>query len=349
MKQTYVEIVKNMFKSYEPGVREALKGNIAPYCYAEERTEEWGTEDKNYENRMRLSYGLCYCEGFDWRRPDFSRLVRRLFSEELMDRETNSFQGIGDALENLTFLLARYNDKEDEPLFQRAKKANFDCSCGYEKNLRLPETIEGYDCSEWIYTAFGLGQLETAQRLMECWKEGQTQMGMSQYKELRSWAKTAGNKKQEEEYQKRILELTLETGKDWDICSAYKDYIHILTEEEKYPEALLQFQSLIPHLEPSVTADYGWYGIGLGRMVLESAMDLIQRDLQCEKALWPWCRKYLLKAGKNLQGNLYEKSIAFGEQKKDREFTEKMQKEYDRLSGRLERISRREEEQETEE
>lgn len=344
MKQTYVEIVKDMFKSYEPEVRQALNGQINPYCYEKERTEEWGDGDKNYNNRLRLSYGLCYCEGFDWRTQDFSQLVRRLFSEELKDRETNSFQGIGDALENLTFLLGRYGEKEDEPLFQRAKNANFDCACGYDRALEVPEAVEEYDCDDWIYIAFYLKETETALKLMECWKKEQPQMGMEQYKKLRTWAESAKNREEVEGYQKKILELVLETGKDWDICSAYKDYIQILTQEEKYPEALWQFQNLIPHLEPSVTADRGWYGIGLGRMVLESAMDLIRKDEQCENALWLWCRTYLLKGRKNLHGNLYEKSIAFGEQKKDEEFTEKMQREYDKLLGQMGRISRRKEE-----
>ena len=48
--------------------------------------------------------------------------MKRLFEEELKDRETNSFQGIGSALEILTFLLMKYNREGTyDSLFERAK------------------------------------------------------------------------------------------------------------------------------------------------------------------------------------------------------------------------------------
>ena len=69
---------------------------------------------------------------------DNEDIVKRLFEEELKDRETNSFQGIGSSLEILTYLLMKHNDKNKyDELFKRAKNANFDCACGYSRNLKI--------------------------------------------------------------------------------------------------------------------------------------------------------------------------------------------------------------------
>ncbi len=74
----------------QQAVYHALKeGDNSTVCYKEFQNGEWGTDDENYTNRLRLVYYLLYCHIED------EEVVAALFEEELKDRERNSFQGIG--------------------------------------------------------------------------------------------------------------------------------------------------------------------------------------------------------------------------------------------------------------
>ena len=108
-------------------IYQALKaGNDDTVRYKEFHNGEWGMDDENYTNRLRLAYYLLYCHIED------EETVVFLFEEELKDRERNSFQGIGSMLQILTHLIRKYNgDGKYAGLLERAKSANFDCACGY--------------------------------------------------------------------------------------------------------------------------------------------------------------------------------------------------------------------------
>lgn len=70
-------------------VYQALKaGNDGTVRYKEFHNGEWGTDDENYTNRLRLAYYLLYCHIED------EEAVVFLFGEELKDRERNSFPGM---------------------------------------------------------------------------------------------------------------------------------------------------------------------------------------------------------------------------------------------------------------
>lgn len=79
-----------------------------------------------------MCYGLMY-GGYST--ESIEDAVRELFETEITARENESFQGIGANIEILTVLLRKYDNPNDESLFERAKNANFDCYCGYDKNL----------------------------------------------------------------------------------------------------------------------------------------------------------------------------------------------------------------------
>ena len=103
----------------QQAVYQALKaGDSGTVCYKEFQSGEWGTDDQNYTNRLRLAYYLLYCHIED------EEAVAFLFGEELKDRERNSFQGIGSTLEILTHLIRKYNgDGKYAGLLERAKNA----------------------------------------------------------------------------------------------------------------------------------------------------------------------------------------------------------------------------------
>ncbi|QNV58202.1 hypothetical protein GMA19_03373 [Paenibacillus polymyxa E681] len=71
----------------------------------------------------------------------YEPIVRRLLVNEIIDRETNSFQGIGDALYYAVFLLQKYEREQDQTLFLQAKEANFDTFAGLDPELILEKHL----------------------------------------------------------------------------------------------------------------------------------------------------------------------------------------------------------------
>ena len=144
----YQKLLKKLFEKYDEELALALDGNIEQYCYKEIYTKEYGTSDANYKNRLRLSYAILYTKKYE-ENFRIDGLILKLFNEELFDRESNSFQGIGRCLEILTELMNKYDVPDRDMLFERAKKANFDCYCGYNSEYVSP-TLESYNIEEAI-------------------------------------------------------------------------------------------------------------------------------------------------------------------------------------------------------
>lgn len=94
--------------------------------YSPGKSEERGTFDLNEQSRLEVILAMQY----DRRESDL-KLLRHLFIHEIIARENDDFQGIGTALTLAAFLLARFRDPADIPLFYRAKFANFDTGCGF--------------------------------------------------------------------------------------------------------------------------------------------------------------------------------------------------------------------------
>lgn len=96
-------------------------------AYQAARSDERGSHDANEKQRYAVLIQLQY----DWRQAD-RELIRFLFEQEVIARENDSFQGIGEALCLGAFLLAKYRAQDDIPLFCRARHANFDTACGFD-------------------------------------------------------------------------------------------------------------------------------------------------------------------------------------------------------------------------
>jgi len=128
--------------------------------------------DLHEKERYRMLIALQY----DYRLED-EAFVRFLFTEEVIARENDLFQGIGESLILGAYLLARAKNPEDIPLFYRAKQANFDTYSGFDLEFAyyaLKEATEPYlktHHSE-LYEALQ-GTYETrrlASRLERWWK-----------------------------------------------------------------------------------------------------------------------------------------------------------------------------------
>ena len=118
---TYTDDFKKVIFGYSRDIKRYISGEREDYVFCEAKDGN-AIYDKNHTSRKKLCYALTYnvCEIMDK-----EKIIRELFIEELKDRETNSFQGIGDNLEMLTSLLLEIGNPSDKPLFERANNANF--------------------------------------------------------------------------------------------------------------------------------------------------------------------------------------------------------------------------------
>jgi hypothetical protein len=87
-----------------------------------------GDDDPRERDRMALAWALQYDAT-----PADAELIRHAFEQEVQWREVAPFQGVGETLETLGWLIARDRRVEDVWLLARAKEANFDCSCGFDR------------------------------------------------------------------------------------------------------------------------------------------------------------------------------------------------------------------------
>ncbi len=267
-------------------------GNTDTVCYKEFQNGEWGTDDADYVNRLRLAYYLLY-----WKIKD-EDAVAYLFQEELKDRENNSFQGIGSTIRILTMLLQRYNagHKYDD-LFERAKNANFDCACGYDAEELVDEwKDEGKDRADW--------NLAKRSRLM----------GFYTY---------LGREAENESLCQEQLAETVAEGGIKEIISAYRDMIHHYLRVEDYERAACYCRIVIQSTDYKQVRRLRLFGD-----ILEGYMEVIAQKPAGTFDLWEWTKGEL--EGKpriNRYGDLYTKGIAAARAVGD-PFADKLEQEY---------------------
>ncbi|MDE6727582.1 MAG: hypothetical protein K2J80_06540 [Oscillospiraceae bacterium] len=204
---SYIEEFKSVLFGYAKDVQKYLSGDKSDYVYSAETSAAWGTFDKNYTNRARLCYALLYnvCEV-----PDKKAIVCELFLEELKDRETNSFQGVGDNLETLSSLLLELGEPSDSELFVRAKEANFDCACGYEPRVFKVKPLDEFSLYECINTLSDWGERELMFKLTDEFKSGE--LDLKGLEELRSVAKWCTKRDSDREFAATQLYKILKTS-----------------------------------------------------------------------------------------------------------------------------------------
>lgn len=239
---SYIEEFKSLILDYARDVQRYLSGDKSDYVYSEGKSEEHRTFDKNYENRARLCYALSYdvCE---MSAADKKSLVRELFCEELKDRETNSFQGIGDNLEMLTSLLLELGEPSDSELFKRAKNANFDCACGYEPRVIKAQPLDEFSLIDCIYALSDLGETELMFRLTDEFKSGE--LDLKDLENLRSVAMWCTKRYGDTEFAvMRIYELFQTSPERFDSHAeflALRDYMELLIKKGDLENAVAMF------------------------------------------------------------------------------------------------------------
>ncbi|MDE6724917.1 MAG: hypothetical protein K2J79_04860 [Ruminiclostridium sp.] len=239
---SYIEDFKNVIFGYSRDIKRYLSGDKEDYIYCEEKSLEHGIYDKNHKNRKRLCYALTYnvCEV-----TDKKNIVRELFIEELKDRETNSFQGIGGNLEMFTSLLLEIGDPSDKPLFERAKNANFDCACGYEPRIIEPMPLDEFSLYDCINALSDLGETELMLKFTNEFKNGE--LDYKALLKLRYIAEWCTKRESDKEFAaERLYELYQKEPSIFDKNTAFNavsDYIELLIEKGDISKAEELFNS----------------------------------------------------------------------------------------------------------
>src|SRR5690606_38134715 len=91
-----------------------------------------GAHDERALDRMQLAWALQYDA-----RPSDEELVRHVLEAEVEWRERDPWQGVGETLEIVAWLVARQRRVEDVWMLARAKAANFDTACGFDREHLL--------------------------------------------------------------------------------------------------------------------------------------------------------------------------------------------------------------------
>ncbi len=305
-------------------VYQALKaGNDDTVRYKEFQNGEWGTDDQNYTNRLRLAYYLLYCHIED------EEAVAFLFGEELKDRERNSFQGIGSTLQILTHLIRTYNkDGKYAGLLERAKNANFDCACGYDPDGQMEEDLGSNSILDCIYLCREMEYKDVMGVLVDEWKRNITEWSASDRRMLIDFYTFLGRDVENERlYQEQLEEiLSAENSSTRDIISGYKNLIRYYLHMGNYEKALCFCKKVIE------TTDYDQIRtLRLFRDILEACFELTASDVKTGAGLWSWAKAEFQKVPQSGRyGNLYKKGIAAAKAMND-PYGKQLEQEYEKF------------------
>lgn len=310
------ELVKE--KLFEQSkVYQALKcGDHSQVQYVEQYDEVWGKSDRNYRNRMRLAYYLLYAH------IDDEDTVAYLFQEELKDRKSNSFQGIGNTLNVLTSMLDKYNVAgKYDGMLDEAKNANFDCACGFDKNCKINNEISSLDLMDCIYLSQELHYEEVMDILVDDWKNSITQWTDANRKTLIDFNSFLGKEAENKELYENLLRNAIATGKTFEIVFAYNDVIQYYIKGEKIETAYSYLKRMIDTTDFKEVERIRLFGD-----VLEECFDIICGGAVNSIELWKWAKVYLSKRA-NMYGDLYTKGLAAAKMVND-SYSEKLELEY---------------------
>ncbi len=274
-------------------------GDTSMIQYSGYYDERWGTRDANYLNRMRLAYYLLYAD------IDDEDLIVYLFQEELKDRKSNSFQGIGNTLNVLTSILNKYNtDGRHDKMLEEAKNANFDCACGFDKNYHIDDKIISLDLMDCIFLSQDLDYKDVMDVLVSNWKGSITEWTDTDRTTLTRFNSFLGKEQENESIYKELLENAISSGKAFNIVQAYNKVIRYYIDMKQFEIADTYLREMID------TADFKEIErIRLFGDVLEECFEIICGGVKNSVELWKWAKPFIQKRT-NMYGNLFVKGIA---------------------------------------
>ncbi len=328
---SHQELFQMMLHSFECYYQQVMDGDFSQVCWLEGHHETYGIYDINYANRLKLCCYLLYCRNA----PE--EILVRLFEEECKNLETNSFQGIGENIKILTYLLNHYHGNY-QALMERAKNANFDCFCGYEFEYKIYlkhlQTLENIELEECLALAYEAEEKSFALQFFEMLKKDYPLDSVENCRYLLCWNTNLDKSQDNEMLYKKILDFAVKSQNYDEITSAHFHLIRFYSEQKNFEKAYQEFETFT-EWELS-----DWYGTNFFRNLLECAMDLILADIPEKEFVWRWAKPNLKREIKNIHGmygNLYQKSIQASE-KINPHFAKKLQESY-QLWKKIKKIS----------
>lgn len=333
MKNEHIELLSLMVASYKEKANMLLRSDAdyAEVCYIPKQDKEYGTYDGNYTNRYRILTGIQFSED----KAHYEELIRYLLAEEIKDRETNSFQGIGDALNLGVWLIKQFHREKDAALFLRAKNANFDTSCGFDADAInenfFKTNIYDLDIDECIWLSLDLQEYDYGDKLIELWKSKQSEWNEENIGQLRSFERQRKNADGELIALLVLFKLKKDNLSDWDFCSISNDIAKKQIELNRIKDAFDTISEMLPKLMKI----NDWQDVGLGRFIMETCMDIIiLGDKEVASHIWSQMKVHAAKM-KNMHWNLYEKASKAAELMDDvklsKSFKKRLEKEKKKL------------------
>lgn len=345
----YYKTFEELLNCLENNDKEQFQINILPFIYKKDNESEY-TKDKNYNERLKLVLSILYHKNINEliNRKSFEDFIVFLLEEEIKDRQTNSYQGIGTSLEIISFLFVKlYNDDINKllskyrDLFDKIKNANFDCNCGYSVDDYdyYNEKLDELNIDSIISYCMDIEELTLLSKLVDIWKGAVKEWDKNNLDKLKYYASCIEDKESLLETSKKLFEITVqENESNWDIVFALNNYIKSLIENKKYDYAwqlMTKYMNNIKNIQ-----DDKFYNINLGRSIIERAAEIMLNinDEKIEKEIWAFISEPFTAEHHSFYLKLYEKVLLCCDIVKDEKLKNKISKEYQKELKKIEDV-----------
>ncbi|WP_300741606.1 hypothetical protein [uncultured Brachyspira sp.] len=342
----YYKTLEELLNCLENNDKEKFQINIEPFIYKEDNEAEY-IKDKNYIERLKLILSILYHKNRNklMSKKSFEDLLVFLFEEEIKDRQTNSYQGIGTSLEIMSFLFVKlYNDdinkllSKYKDLFDKAKNANFDCNCGYgvDDYDYYNERLDELSIDAVISYFIDIDDLQLCSKFIDIWKETVKEWDKKNLDKLKYYESLIEDKESLLETTKKLFEMAVkENESNWDIVSALNNYLKSLIENKKYDYAwqlISKYMNNIKNIQ-----DDKFYNINLGRYIIERAADIMINinNEKLEKEIWSFISEPFTEEHHSFYLKLYEKVLLCCDIVRDEKLKNKISEEYQKELKKL--------------
>ncbi|MGG4213962.1 hypothetical protein [Paenibacillus sp. FSL L8-0638] len=312
METNYKKLLDQMMAPYDKMLQSLISdhADFSKVDYLEQHSEEYGKSDANYTNRLKVLLAMYNREDRD--SPHYEPIVRRLLVNEIIDRETNSFQGIGDALHYAVFLLQKYEREQDQILFQQAKKANFDTYAGFDPELILETYLfskDTADLEDCINIASELGEDVYLSLFIDLWIREQTDWDKENLRTLVYHERWRNHPEGEIEALKKLAEMEKIEENSSNYCSTASSLAEKLIETGRWDEAWETMATIIP----LITKEKEWFLYGLGRNIITACIHIIMHfgaKSRQATSLWQTIKGGLQPAANNMGTIQYQLAVS---------------------------------------
>ncbi|MEI0538170.1 hypothetical protein [Brachyspira pulli] len=342
----YYKTLEELLNCLENDDKEKFQEKVNIFVYKKDNEAEY-TKDKNYIERLKLVLSILYHKNRNelMNKKSFEDLLVFLFEEEIKDRQTNSYQGIGTSLEIMSFLFVKlYNGhinkllSKYKDLFYKAKNANFDCNCGYHVDDYdyYNERLDELNLDSIISYFIDIIESKLLSKLVDIWKGTVKEWDKKNLDKLKYYESLIEDKESLLETTKKLFEMAVqENESNWDIVSALNNYIKSLIDNNKYDYAwqlMTKYMNNIKNIQ-----DDKFYNINLGRFIIERAADImlnINND-KLEKEIWAFISEPFTAEHHSFYLKLYEKVLLCCDIVKDEKIKNKISQEYQKELKKL--------------